>query len=60
VVSVGGCKGLVKERVLVVGLGDVGHPLLELLRESGKFEVYGFDVDEAKMREVEQDVYPVK
>ena len=51
---------MVKERVLVVGLGDVGHPLLELLRESGKFEVYGFDVDEAKMREVEQDVYPVK
>jgi len=45
---------LVKERVLVVGLGEVGRLLFELLRESGKFEVYGFDVDEAKMQEVGQ------
>ena len=51
---------MVKERVLVVGLGEVGRLLFELLRESGKFEVYGFDVNEAKMLEVEQDVYPVK
>lgn len=49
---------MVKERVLVVGLGEVGRPLFELLRESGKFEVYGFDVDEAKMREVGQDSLP--
>jgi len=49
---------LVKEKVLVVGLGDVGHPLFELLHESGKFEVYGFDVDEAKMREVGQGCLP--
>ena len=42
---------MAKERVSVAGLGEVGHPLFELLRESGKFEVYGFDVDEAKMRE---------
>jgi hypothetical protein len=27
--------GMVKERVLVVGLGEVGRPLFELLRESG-------------------------
>jgi UDP-N-acetyl-D-mannosaminuronate dehydrogenase len=51
---------MVKERVLVVGLGEVGRPLFELLRESGKFEVYGFDLDAEKMREVGQseDVLP--
>jgi len=51
---------MVKERVLVVGLGEVGHPLFELLRESGKFEVYGFDLDAEKMRSVGQseDVLP--
>ncbi len=45
---------MVKERVLVVGLGEVGRPLFELLKESGKFEVYGFDLDAEKMRNVEQ------
>jgi len=51
---------MVKERVLVVGLGEVGRPLFELLRESGKFEVYGFDLDSEKMRSVGQseDVLP--
>jgi len=51
---------MVKERVLVVGLGEVGRPLFELLRESGKFEVYGFDLDAEKMRSVGQseDVLP--
>jgi UDP-N-acetyl-D-mannosaminuronate dehydrogenase len=45
---------MVKERVLVVGLGEVGRPLFELLRESGKFEVYGFDLDAEKMRSIGQ------
>jgi len=51
---------MVKEKVLVVGLGEVGRPLFELLRESGKFEVYGFDLDAEKMRSIEQseDVLP--
>jgi len=51
---------MVKERVLVVGLGEVGRPLFELLRESGMFEVYGFDLDTEKMRSVGQseDVLP--
>jgi len=49
---------LAKERVLVVGLGEVGRPLFELIRESGQFEVYGFDVDEGKMREVGQTTLP--
>jgi UDP-N-acetyl-D-mannosaminuronate dehydrogenase len=44
-----------KEKALIVGLGEVGRPLFELLRESDKFSVYAFDVDEAKMREVGQN-----
>ena len=49
---------LVKTTVLVVGLGEVGRPLFELLRESGKFEVYGWDVDEKKMQDVQQGDLP--
>jgi UDP-N-acetyl-D-mannosaminuronate dehydrogenase len=45
---------MVKEKVLVVGLGEVGRPLFELIRESGKFEVYGFDLDAEKMRSIGQ------
>jgi len=46
--------GMVKERVLVVGLGEVGRPLFELLKESENFEVYGFDLDANKMRDLGQ------
>ena len=51
---------MAKEKVLVVGLGEVGRPLFELLKESGKFEVYGFDLNAEKMRSVRQseDVLP--
>ncbi|MDH5689921.1 MAG: GDP-mannose dehydrogenase [Candidatus Bathyarchaeota archaeon] len=49
---------MVKPVVLVVGLGEVGRPLFELLRESEKFEVYGWDVDEKKMRDVQQGDLP--
>ncbi|MEM3783865.1 MAG: GDP-mannose dehydrogenase [Candidatus Bathyarchaeia archaeon] len=45
---------MVKEKVLVVGLGEVGRPLFELLKECGKFEVYGYDLDADKMREIGQ------
>ncbi|MEM3055325.1 MAG: GDP-mannose dehydrogenase [Candidatus Bathyarchaeia archaeon] len=45
---------MIKERVLVVGLGEVGRPLFELLRECGKFDVYGYDLDEGKMRDFVQ------
>ncbi len=51
---------MAKETVLVIGLGEVGRVLFELLKESGKFEVYGFDVDEAKMRDVGQSALPNK
>ncbi len=36
------------EKVLVVGLGEVGRPLFEIVRESGRFETYGYDVDPSK------------
>jgi len=41
-----------KEKVLIVGLGEVGLALLELFKESGKFEVYGFDLDKEKMLQI--------
>jgi len=43
---------------LVVGLGEVGRSLFELLKESKKFEVYGWDVDEKKMQDVQQGGLP--
>lgn len=49
-----------KPIVLVVGLGEVGGALFELLKESGKFEVYGLDVDKGKMREFKQGNLPKK
>ncbi|MGB9915123.1 MAG: GDP-mannose dehydrogenase [Candidatus Bathyarchaeales archaeon] len=45
-----------KQTVLVVGLGEVGRALYELLKESGKFEVYGFDLCDEKMRSVASKV----
>jgi len=45
---------LKKDKVLVVGLGETGLPLYELLKECGKFTVYGFDINSAKMREIGQ------
>jgi len=41
-----------KEKVLIVGLGEVGHSLFELFKESGKFDVYGLDLDKEKMQKV--------
>ena len=41
---------LPKEKVLIVGLGEVGHALFELFKESGKFDVYGLDIDKKKMK----------
>ncbi|MEM2080730.1 MAG: NAD(P)-dependent oxidoreductase [Candidatus Bathyarchaeia archaeon] len=49
-------KKLEKQKVLVVGLGEIGRPLFELLKESGCFQVYGLDVDEKKMAELKQNV----
>jgi UDP-N-acetyl-D-mannosaminuronate dehydrogenase len=41
-----------KEKVLVVGLGEVGYALYELLKESGEFDVYGFDLDVKRLRKI--------
>ena len=46
---------MVKEKVLIVGLGEVGHALFELFRESRKFDAYGLDLDKEKMRNVAGD-----
>jgi len=51
---------LVKLIVLVVGLGEVGRSLFELLKESGRFEVYGWDVDKEKMQDIQQSKLPTK
>lgn len=47
-----------KEKVLIVGLGEVGHVLFELFEESGRFDVYGVDVDKSKMRKIVGEVKP--
>jgi UDP-N-acetyl-D-mannosaminuronate dehydrogenase len=47
-----------KEEVLIVGLGEVGRPMFELMKESGEYEVYGLDLDKAKMKTLEQISLP--
>jgi len=47
---------MIKEKVIVVGLGEVGRALFELLKESDKFDVYGFDLDKEKMKSVAGNV----
>jgi len=49
---------LAEEKVLVVGLGEVGRAIFELLRESHRFEAYGFDIDEERMRTLRQTKLP--
>jgi UDP-N-acetyl-D-mannosaminuronate dehydrogenase len=46
---------LTKETVLVVGLGEIGYTLFELLKEKDSFTVYGLDLDKTKMRATSQD-----
>jgi UDP-N-acetyl-D-mannosaminuronate dehydrogenase len=49
---------LVDPVVLVVGLGEIGRSLFDLLKESRKFEVYGWDVDRKKMQDIQQGDLP--
>jgi UDP-N-acetyl-D-mannosaminuronate dehydrogenase len=49
---------LTEQKVLVVGLGEVGQAIFDLLKEGGRFAVYGFDVDESKMRKIGQTSVP--
>lgn len=46
---------MVKETVLLIGLGEIGHTLFALYKEkTAEFDVYGLDLDEAKMHELGQ------
>ncbi len=45
---------MTKEKVLVVGLGEIGHALFALLKKEDSFTVYGLDSDETKMRAIGQ------
>ncbi len=46
---------MAKETVLIVGLGEIGHTLFSLFAEKkAEFEVFGIDLDEAKMSELNQ------
>ena len=46
---------MTKEKVLVIGLGEIGYTLFALLKEAKKsFTVYGLDLDETKMRQLNQ------
>ena len=38
-----------KRTVLLIGLGEIGRPIFEILQECGRFTVYGLDLDETKM-----------
>ena len=44
------------EKVLVIGLGEVGKPLYELIKESGRFEVYGYDIDPRKIPQSQGEI----
>jgi len=49
-----------KPVVLVVGLGEVGRSLYELIKQSKKFDLYCYDVDKQKMQDIKQDKIPTK
>ncbi len=47
---------MTKESVLIIGLGEIGHTLFALLIDQAKnFDVYGLDLDQAKMKELGQN-----
>jgi UDP-N-acetyl-D-mannosaminuronate dehydrogenase len=50
-----GGMDLVKETVLIVGLGEIGHTLFALYCEAKEsFKVYGLDLDASKMKALKQ------
>lgn len=51
---------MIKEKVLVIGLGEIGSPLYELLKECDQFLVYGVDINADKMGEIAQESIPEK
>ncbi len=51
-------KARIMQRVLVVGLGEVGQPLLEVIKASGSCSVAGLDIDKQKMLSCKMDFVP--
>ena len=51
---------MAKPTVLVVGLGEVGLSLFELLKQSKKFDVYGWDTDPEKTIDNQKGNHPKK
>ncbi len=46
---------MAQEKVLIIGLGEIGHTLFALLNDAQEsFTVYGLDLDQAKMNALEQ------
>jgi UDP-N-acetyl-D-mannosaminuronate dehydrogenase len=43
---------MAKDVVLIVGLGEVGQSLYEIIDETGKFDVYGLDADKQKQQAI--------
>jgi len=39
------------QSVLVIGLGEIGGTIFSVLKESGKFDIYGIDLDKKKVEE---------
>jgi len=44
-----------KETILVIGLGEIGRTLFDVLKEKDNFTVYGLDSDKTKMQSAHQD-----
>lgn len=47
-----------KDKVLVIGLGEVGKAIFDLVKESGKFETFGLDLDKTIMKDLKQKELP--
>lgn len=37
-----------KEKVLVIGLGEIGFAIYEIIRDSNRYDLYGYDIDPSK------------
>ena len=51
---------MTQERVLIIGLGEVGLALYKLLKESKKFDVHGFDVNKKRMEKIGSSIIQKK
>ena len=49
---------MVKPVVLVVGIGEVGRSLFELLKQNNKFDVSCLDIDKEKIQNIQQSNIP--